>query len=167
MSLSNSYLDHLDARLEKQGGRSSLSRLLLVARIGEGITDPDAVVRYHERVRVDSAMQRWCSLREYRNLAGDYYEFYSSHHSPDASSAIQRIDQVFYCSFSIVFCKPHIKWSSSRCCHIKRMKMTSRSLESNLTVSFHSHFSRAHSHTAPSTSPAKPSPIFHYILHFL
>ena len=52
MSLTSSYLDHLDARLEKQGGRSSLSRLLLVARRGEAADDPDAVVRYHERVSV-------------------------------------------------------------------------------------------------------------------
>lgn len=50
MSLTSSYLDHLDARLEKQGGRGSLSRLLLVARKGEAGDDPDAVVRYHERV---------------------------------------------------------------------------------------------------------------------
>lgn len=50
MSLTSSYLDHLDARLEKQGGRGSLSRLLLVAKKGEAADDPDAVVRYHERV---------------------------------------------------------------------------------------------------------------------
>lgn len=52
MSLTSSYLDHLDARLEKQGGRGSLSRLLLVARKGEAGDDPDAVVRYHERVSI-------------------------------------------------------------------------------------------------------------------
>lgn len=52
MSLTSSYLDHLDARLEKQGGRGSLSRLLLVARKGEAADDSDAVVRYHERVRL-------------------------------------------------------------------------------------------------------------------
>lgn len=52
MSLSASYLDYLDARLEKQGGRGSLARLLLVARRGEAGDDPDAVVRYHERVRL-------------------------------------------------------------------------------------------------------------------
>lgn len=51
MSLTSNYLDHLDARLEKQGGRGSLARLLLVARKGEAADDPDAVVRYHERVR--------------------------------------------------------------------------------------------------------------------
>lgn len=57
MSLTASYLDHLDARLEKQGGRSSLARLLLVARKGEAADDPDAVVRYHERVRAVSWRQ--------------------------------------------------------------------------------------------------------------
>eukprot|EP00903_Cladosiphon_okamuranus_P013711 g12767.t1 len=50
MSLTSNYLDHLDGRLEKQGGRSSVARLLLVARIREAAGDPDAVVRYHERV---------------------------------------------------------------------------------------------------------------------
>lgn len=53
MSLAASYLDNLDARLEKQGGRSSLTRLLLVARKGEAGVGPDAVVRYHERVSCD------------------------------------------------------------------------------------------------------------------
>lgn len=51
MSLTSNYLDHLDARLERQGGRGSLARLLLVAKTGEAADDPDAVVRYHERVR--------------------------------------------------------------------------------------------------------------------
>lgn len=51
MSLTSNYLDHLDGRLEKQGGRGSVARLLLVARMGEASGDPDAVVRYHERVR--------------------------------------------------------------------------------------------------------------------
>lgn len=51
MSLPSNYLDHLDGRLEKQGGRGSVARLLLVARKGEAADDPDAVVRYHERVR--------------------------------------------------------------------------------------------------------------------
>lgn len=51
MSLTSNYLDHLDGRLEKQGGRGSVARLLLVARKGEAADDPDAVVRYHERVR--------------------------------------------------------------------------------------------------------------------
>ena len=51
MSLTSNYLDHLDGRLEKQGGRGSVARLLLVARMGEAAGDPDAVVRYHERVR--------------------------------------------------------------------------------------------------------------------
>lgn len=50
MSLTSNYLDHLDGRLEKQGGRGSVARLLLVARKGEAADDPDAVVRYHERV---------------------------------------------------------------------------------------------------------------------
>lgn len=50
MSLTSNYLDHLDGRLEKQNGRG-VSRLLLVARKGEAADDPDAVVRYHERVR--------------------------------------------------------------------------------------------------------------------
>lgn len=53
MSLTASYLDNLDARLEKQGGRSSLTRLLLVARKGEAGVGPDAVVQYHERVGGD------------------------------------------------------------------------------------------------------------------
>ncbi len=51
MSLTSNYLDHLDGRLEKQGGRGSVARLLLVARKGDGADDSDAVVRYHERVR--------------------------------------------------------------------------------------------------------------------
>jgi len=51
MSLTSNYLDHLDGRLEKQGGRGSIARLLLVARKGDGADDSDAVVRYHERVR--------------------------------------------------------------------------------------------------------------------
>lgn len=51
MSLTSNYLDHLDARLERQGGRGNLARLLLVAKTGEAADDPDAVVRYHERVR--------------------------------------------------------------------------------------------------------------------
>lgn len=54
MSLTSNYLDHLDARLERQGGRGSLARLLLVAKTGEAADDPDAVVRYHERVRADT-----------------------------------------------------------------------------------------------------------------
>ena len=51
MSLPTSYLDHLDARLDMQGGRASLARLLLVATKGKGADDPDEIVRYHERVR--------------------------------------------------------------------------------------------------------------------
>lgn len=50
MDLTSNYLDHLDTRLEKQGGRDSLARLLLVARKGEAAEDADAVVQYHERV---------------------------------------------------------------------------------------------------------------------
>lgn len=53
MSLTSNYLDHLDGRLEKQGGRGSVARLLLVARKGEAADDDDAVVRYHERVSTD------------------------------------------------------------------------------------------------------------------
>lgn len=55
MSLTSNYLDHLDGRLEKQGGRGSVARLLLVARMGEAAGDSDAVVRYHERVRKPNA----------------------------------------------------------------------------------------------------------------
>lgn len=51
MSLTSNYLDHLDGRLEKQGGRGSVARLLLVARKGEATDDPDAVVQYHEQAR--------------------------------------------------------------------------------------------------------------------
>ncbi|CAM9607652.1 unnamed protein product [Ascophyllum nodosum] len=50
MSLPTSYLDHLDARLDMQGGRASLARLLLVATKGKGADDPDEIVRYHERL---------------------------------------------------------------------------------------------------------------------
>lgn len=50
MSLTSNYLDNLDARLEKQGGRASLSRLLLVAKKGEAAHNADAVVQFHENV---------------------------------------------------------------------------------------------------------------------
>lgn len=60
MSLTSNYLDHLDARLERQGGRGSVARLLLVARKGEAADDPDAVVRYHERVRGEARTDTLC-----------------------------------------------------------------------------------------------------------
>lgn len=79
MSLTSNFLDHLDGRLEKQGGRGSVARLLLVATKGKAADDPDAVVRYHEQVRVfdDRLKERtivvlptWCMQRLLRAGVG-------------------------------------------------------------------------------------------------
>lgn len=62
MSLPASYLDHLDARLEKHGGRDSLTRLLLVATRGEAAKEADAVVQFHERVIANDSENLVCRM---------------------------------------------------------------------------------------------------------
>lgn len=60
MSLTASYLGQLDARLEKQGGRDSIVRVLLAASRGNDADDSKELVNYHEQVRVVAATMAAC-----------------------------------------------------------------------------------------------------------
>lgn len=68
MSLTASYLDQLDARLEKQGGRDSIVRVLLAASKENDADDTTELVKYHEQVRVVAATMAACCKhgRKYR-----------------------------------------------------------------------------------------------------
>lgn len=76
MSLTASYLDQLDARLEKQGGRDSIVRVLLAASKETDADDSKDLVKYHEQVIVIAATMTACCTygRKYR-----YQEHWPKH----------------------------------------------------------------------------------------
>lgn len=49
LGLGPNYLEVLDSRLEREGGRNSLTRLLLVACLAPGV-EPSAAVAFHEKL---------------------------------------------------------------------------------------------------------------------